>query len=59
MHLKVAYRKDTKNYRVEIVRSVRDAKGRPTKEVIKRLGLAPLGERLERLPELFTVVDME
>ena len=52
MHLKVAYRKDTKNYRVEIVRSVRDAKGRPTKEVIKRLGLAPLGERLERLKML-------
>ena len=52
MHLKVAYRNDTKNYRVEIVRSVRDAKGRPTKEVIKRLGLAPLGERLERLKML-------
>ena len=42
MHLKIAYRKDTKNYRVEIEKSVWDAKGRPNKEVIKRLGLAPL-----------------
>ena len=43
MHLKVAYRNDTKNYRVEILRSVRDADGKSTKVVIKRLGLAPLG----------------
>ena len=46
MHLKVAYRKDTKNYRVEILRSFRDANDKSTKEVIKRLGLALLGASL-------------
>ena len=56
MYLKIAYRKDTKNYRVEIVRSVRDAKGRPNKEVIKRLGLAPLVEHLERF---YPVLDLK
>ena len=52
MHLKVAYRNDTKNYRVDILRSVRGADGKSTKEVIKRLGSAPLGDRLERLKML-------
>ena len=52
MHLKVAYRNDTKNYRVEIVRSVRGADGKSTKVVIKRLGSAPLGDRLEGLKML-------
>ena len=56
MHLKIAYRKDTKNYRIEIVKSVRDAKGRLNKEVIKRLGLAPIGERLERF---YAVLDLK
>ena len=56
MHLKVAYRNDTKNYRIEVVKSVQNAKGKPTKEVIKRLGLAPLGERLERF---YPVLDLK
>ena len=51
MHLKVAYRNDTKNYRVEIVRYVWGADGKSTKEVIKRLG-----ERLERF---YSVLDLK
>ena len=47
MHLKATYRNDTKNYRVEIVNFVRYAIDR-TKKVIKRLGSALLGDRLER-----------
>ena len=56
MHLKLAYLNDTKNYRVEIVKSVWDAKDTPNKEVIKRLGLAPLGEHLERF---YPVLDLK
>ena len=57
MHLKVAYRNDTKNYRVEIVRSVRGVDGKSTKEVIKRLGSAPLGDRLEGLKMIGSLYD--
>ena len=52
MHLKVVRRNDANTYRVEIVKSIRDADGKPTKKVIKTIGTAPLGERLDKLKML-------
>ena len=52
MHLKVVNRNDANTYRVEIVKSIRDANGKPTKEVIKTIGTTPLGERLDKLKML-------
>ena len=49
MHLKVVRRNDVNTYRVEIVKSIRDANGKPTKKVIKTIGTAPLGEGLDKL----------
>ena len=37
MHLKVVRRNDANTYRVEIVKSIRDADGKPAKKVIKIL----------------------
>ena len=45
MHLKVVRRNGANTYRVEIVKSIRGANGKPTKEVIKTIGTATLGER--------------
>ena len=52
MHLKVVRRNDANTYRVEIVKSIRDADGKPTKKVIKTIDTAPLGERLDKLKML-------
>ena len=52
MHLKVVNRNDANTYRVEIVKSIRDANGKLTKEVIKTIGATPLGERLDKLKML-------
>ena len=48
MHLKAVRHNDASTYRVEIVKSIRDADGNhPSKKVIETIDKVPLGERLD------------